>query len=247
MTRTIRNIIRIDEEKCNGCGACIPGCKEGALVIEGGKAKLVSEVYCDGLGACLGTCPQGAITIEQREAEAFDQEAVEEQLKRDVGTRDSELGTRESNKNNLLCGCPGTMARSMAPCTPRHAPGGDAVSQLAHWPVQLALIPANAPYLKDAELVLLADCTAVAYANLHRDFISGKVVAMACPKLDDAEAHMEKLARVIAEGGPRSVEVVMMEVPCCSGLYAIAQHAMQRAGKEVVIKKTIVSVEGKIY
>ena len=236
MARVTREIIRIDEDKCDGCGACVPGCKEGALQIVDGKAKLVSEVYCDGLGACLGTCPKGAITIERREAELFDEEAVNK-MKAEV--------TAEK-KGKLACGCPGTHARSIAPAKTAVGAGVDLISQLGHWPIQLALVPANAPYLKDADLLLLADCTAVAYANLHRDFIAGKVVAMACPKLEDVSKNVDKLARVIEEGRPRSIEVVMMEVPCCEGLYGIAKEAVRQANANIEIKSCVISVEGEV-
>ena len=241
MAKKYREIIKIDEERCNGCGACVPGCKEGALQIVDGKAKLVSEVYCDGLGACLGTCPQDAITIEKREAEEFDEEKAARHARQGTHARHE-----KKDAGALPCGCPGTMAKSMAPKKTSEAKGDDIQSQLTHWPIQLALVPANAPYLKDADLVLLADCSAVAYANLHRDFISNRVVAMACPKLDDAGAHVEKLARVIEEGGPRFIEVVMMEVPCCSGLYAIAQEAIRKVGAEIELNKKVVSVEGEV-
>jgi NAD-dependent dihydropyrimidine dehydrogenase PreA subunit len=233
MAKKYREIIKIDEDKCNGCGACVPGCKEGALQIIDGKARLVSEVYCDGLGACLGTCPQDAITIEKREAEEFDEEKAMEHVK-------------NASKAKLPCGCPGMMSKSIAPKAASEAKGDDISSSLTHWPIQLALVPANAPYLRDADLVLLADCSAVAYANLHRDLISNRVVAMACPKLDDTEAHVEKLARVIEEGGPRSIEVVMMEVPCCGGLYAIAQEAVRKTGVDVALNKKVISVEGNV-
>jgi len=238
MTKTVREIIKIDEDKCNGCGACVPGCKEGALQIIDGKARLVSDVYCDGLGACLGTCPQDAITIVEREAEEFDEEAAIKHVEDVRNTKDEE-------RKPLPCGCPGTMAKKIEPSKSKPATG-DVASQLSQWPIQLTLIPANAPYLYDAEMVLLADCSAVAYPNLHRDFVAGKVIAMACPKLDDAEAHIEKLANLIEAGGPRSIEVVMMEVPCCSGLYRIAQEATKRAGKDVEILKKVISVEGDV-
>jgi len=236
MAKKLREIIRIDENRCDGCGACVPACREGALRIVDGKARLVSEIYCDGLGACLGTCPRGAITIERREAEEFDEKAA--------------LGHATQAKRvtqKLPCGCPGTMARPIAPMAKSETAGGDDIaSQLAHWPVKLALIPANAPYLRDADLVLMADCTAVACANLHKDFVSGRVIAMACPKLGDVRAHIDKLARVIAEGRPRSIDVVMMEVPCCQGLMGMAVEAARRAGSDIAIKKCVLSVEGNV-
>lgn len=233
MAKKLREIIRIDEDKCDGCGACVPACKEGALRIIDGKARLVSEVYCDGLGACLGTCPQDAITIERREAEEFDEEKAMEHA-------------RQEKPAKLACGCPSMMAKRIEPAAKGVSKCDDIPSQLTHWPIQLTLIPANAPYLKGADLVLLADCTAVAYANLHMDLISNRVVAMACPKLDDAGAHVEKLARVVEEGRPRSIEVVMMEVPCCAGLYSIAQDAIRKAGVDIELNKRVISVEGNV-
>lgn len=202
MKRT-RQIIRIDEDKCNGCGLCVPSCKEGALQIIDGKARLVSEVYCDGLGVCLGECPTGALTIEEHEAEEF--------------------------VAPLLCGCPGTMVKTHR-----------------QWPIQLHLIPTNAPYLNGADLVLMADCTAFAYANAHQDFIRGRAVAIACPKLDDTSRYVEKLAEMIRINCFRSIEVVMMEVPCCGGLSALAEQAIEMSGVKLPLKKTIVGLEGNL-
>ncbi len=231
-----RQIIKIDEAKCNGCGACVPGCKEGALKIIDGKARLVSEVYCDGLGACLGECPTGALTIETRTAEDFDETAVETYLA---------TSSAPAKKPDLPCGCPGTMVRTLDQRENTDAPTQkQQQSELRQWPVQLALIPPHAPYLKNADLVLLADCTAVAYANLHADFIKGKIIAMACPKLDDTESYVEKLAAMIAQNGFRSIDVVMMEVPCCAGLAHVVDEARQRAKSNVPITKTIIGLEG---
>jgi len=221
MTKVKRQIIKIDEDKCNGCGLCVPSCKEGALQIIDGKAKLVSEVYCDGLGACLGECPTGALTIEEREVEAFDETAVHENLSR--------------RGVSLPCGCPGTMAKTIE---------RSASSELRQWPIQLTLIPVMAPYLKGADLVLLADCTAVAYANLHRDLVKDKVIAMACPKLDQTDPYVEKLAQMMRHNNFSSIEVVMMEVPCCGGLGWIADRAKESAGIDIDIKQTIIGIEG---
>ncbi|MBT3182260.1 MAG: 4Fe-4S binding protein [Deltaproteobacteria bacterium] len=240
MGKAKRNIIKIDEDKCNGCGVCVPGCKEGALQIIDGKARLVSDVYCDGLGACLGECPRGALTIEERTAEEFDEAAVEKHIK------------TVKEPKPLACGCPGTMAKSLKPKVKvevkaeKGCPGQGISSELGQWPVQLALIPARAPYLQHADLVILADCTAVAYANLHHDFIRGRVVAMACPKLDDTGPYVEKLAEMIEVNDFRSVEVVMMEVPCCSSLMGVVQNAKAKADSQVRLKKTIINLEGNI-
>lgn len=279
MTKAKRNIIKIDEDKCNGCGNCVPGCKEGALQIIDGKAKLVSEVYCDGLGACLGHCPTGALTIEEREADEFDEAAVDQHVKQNnpktsgsfgLCPQDDKHGNRENvilsdseesrctqtdesrvtnHESRLPCGCPGTMAKSLkakAEVKVEEKQIGQITSQLGQWPVQLALIPVQAPYLKNADLVLLADCTAVAYANLHRDFIRDKVVAMACPKLDDTGPYVEKLAEMMKVNSFHSIEVVMMEVPCCGGLIGIASKAKEMSGSDVRLRKTVVSLEGEI-
>lgn len=236
MTKVTRNIISIDEEKCNGCGLCVPACKEGALQIIDGKARLVSEIYCDGLGACLGECPQGAITIEERTAEAFDEEAVLN--RKDDNMKNEELAP-------LPCGCPGTMAKSIGKKADTHVnESAEQRSELTNWPIQLMLVPPTAPYLKNADIVLLADCTAVAYANLHRDFIRNRVILMACPKLDNTEQYLAKLTHMIAHNNLRSIEVVMMEVPCCAGLGQLVKAAVQASGVEVRVLDTIIGIEG---
>jgi NAD-dependent dihydropyrimidine dehydrogenase PreA subunit len=229
MSKIKRKIIKIDEDRCDGCGACIPSCKEGALQIVDGKAKLVSEIYCDGLGACLGDCPRGALTLEERDAEEFDEVAVEKRVEQKLG-----------------CGCPGSMARTISREPTQRVDAEDVPSELRQWPVQLALIPAMAPYLKGADLVLLADCTAVAYANLHQHLIKGKVIAMACPKLDEADPYIEKLAQMMKLSNFKSIEIVMMEVPCCSGLSFIVEQARDLAGVDIEIKKTIINIEGGV-
>jgi ferredoxin len=237
VTKISRDIIKIDEEKCDGCGLCVPACKEGAIQIIDGKAKLVSEIYCDGLGACLGECPQDAITIEKRVAQDFDEEATQQHLKKMKAKEKAAIPP-------LACGCPGTMARTIkkeSTTTTRH---GDQQSELRQWPIQLTLVPVTAPYLMNADLVILADCTAVAYANLHRDFLKDKVIVMACPKLDEVEPYIEKLARMFDHNNFKSIEVVMMEVPCCRGLGQIADVAAKNANKSVKIKKTIVGIDG---
>lgn len=234
MTKIKRKIIKIDEAKCNGCGQCVPSCKEGALQIIDGKARLVSEIYCDGLGACLGECPTGALTIEEREADEFDDEAVEEKVK------------EAHVQNPLPCGCPGSMAREISPRPSTASSNARQSSELRQWPVQLTLIPPAAPYLKNADLVLLADCTAYAYANVHQDFIRGRVVAIACPKLDDTEPYTEKLTHMIKTNNLRSIEVVMMEVPCCAGLARIAEEAIGASGISIALKQTTISLEGDI-
>ena len=237
MTKIKRQIIKIDKDKCNGCGLCIPSCKEGALQIVDGKAKLVSEIYCDGLGACLGDCPEGALTIEEREVEEFDEAATDEHVRRgqSPAAPDSELP----------CGCPGTMARTIERKSETASSIGDQQSELRQWPIQLTLIPVMAPYLKEADLVLMADCSAFAYASSHRDFIRDKVIAIACPKLDETDPYVEKLAAMMKQNNFKSIEVVMMEVPCCGGLAWIADKAKELAGVDIDIKKTTIGIEGE--
>jgi ferredoxin len=243
--KLIRPIIRIDEDKCDGCGLCATACHEQAIVIVNGKARLVSESHCDGLGDCLGECPRGAITIERREAEAYDEEAVRKaQEKKTFG-------------ETLPCGCPGTMARSLKEVSlpdlceeagdrAREKTKEPAVSRLANWPVQLALVPVSAPYLKGASLVLAADCTAFACPDFHDRFLEGKILLMGCPKLDDAASYEEKVGEILSENGIEDVEVVFMEVPCCSGLVRLVQSAIERARVPVSLTLTKVGIHGAI-
>ncbi len=237
-TKTKRNIVRIDEEKCNGCGACIIACAEGALAIIDGKARLVSEKYCDGLGNCLD-CPQGAISIEQRDAEEFDEAAVEEHL------------NSEKGKENAACpSCPSTRAMEFKkPAIPvkRDVKLSAAQSRLGHWPVQLTLVPPTAPFLKDADLVLTADCVPCAFADFHETFLGeNKALIVACPKLDNFQQHQEKLNQILAVSGIRSLTVVHMEVPCCSGLVYMAKQAILTSGNVVPFSDVTVSVRGEI-
>lgn len=235
--KTKRNIIRIDEAKCDGCGQCAAACVEGAIKIIGGKAKLVSEVYCDGLGACVSECPQGALTVEEREAEEFDENAVKAHL------------AASKAKEPLPCGCPGTMARSLAAksAVPTEKFSGvekATGSSLGNWPVQLKLAPAFAPYFQDANLVVAADCTAYAFADFHSRFLAGRALLIGCPKLDDAEFYREKLARILRDNNIKSVEVVHMEVPCCFGLVRIVQEAA--AGTGIPVTLTKIGIGGEI-
>lgn len=234
----LRKIIKIDEDKCDGCGLCIPSCKEGALQIIDGKVSLVSDIYCDGLGSCLGECPKGALTIEEREADEFNEAAVEEHLK---------LQTAQNEESPLPCGCPGSMTRSFEPRPSQEEPTHSRqTSELRQWPIQLHLLNPSAPYLKGADVVLMADCTAFAYANAHSDFIRGRRIAIACPKLDDTSSYVPKLAGIIKGNGIRSLEVVVMEVPCCQGLAAMAEDAIRQAGSSLKLKKTTIGIEGDI-
>lgn len=212
ITKMKRKIVKIDEEKCNGCGVCVPACAEGAIQIIYGKAKLISEKYCDGLGACLGECPQGAIILEDREAEEFDEEAVEHHL---VHMQD--------DKAELPCGCASAAITQFEKYVSTDDVPEDISyrqSMLGHWPVQLMLVPPTAPFLQRADLVLVADCVPFAYPDIHRDFLKDHAVLVACPKLDDFDAHQVKLTQILHEAHVRSLTVVRMEVPCCSGFGA---------------------------
>ena len=258
-TKVTRKIVRIDEEKCDGCGACVPGCAEGALQIIDGKAKLVSEVYCDGLGACLGECPQDAITIEDREAEQFDEEAVEHHLHQqqhphDVhdtlacGCPSSTVQQFEDKEEALPCGCPSTTITEFDKCGLSGAvePAARAESTLSHWPVQLTLVPPNAPFLQGTNLLLAAHCVPFSYPNFHQDLLKDHALLIACPKLDDFEAHLAKLTNVFKSSDIKSVTVARMEVPCCSGLVHMAQEAIKRSGKNIPFTEVVVGVRGEI-
>lgn len=237
-----RKIIQIDEELCDGCGQCILDCAEGALQIVDGKARLVGDIYCDGLGACLSGCPTGALRVIERPAEAFDEEAVEKLLANKRHSRDE-----DEFSIPLACGCPSSAEMSLQPKAPAPAVvSGTAESQLGHWPVKLKLLSPQAPFIKDADLVLLADCAACALPDLHSRFLGGNAVAMACPKLDDAEAHAAKLAQVLEGARPRSLKVVHMEVPCCKGLEWIAAQAMERAGMDIPVESVVIGRDGQV-
>jgi len=233
----LREIIKIDEEKCNGCGLCAKACAEGAIEIIDGKAKLVSEVYCDGLGACIGECPEGALTIEKREAEEFDEEATEIHL--------HELKKR---KEPVFQGCPGSMARSIQrSVVPSDYEPHEAVSsQLGNWPVQLMLISPNAPYLQGADLLLTADCVPFALADFHSRFLKGKPVIIGCPKLDDGQYYVEKLTEIFKKANINSLTIVHMEVPCCFGLSNIVSKAMVASGKNIPVDDYTVSIHGEV-
>ena len=237
-TKTMRKIIRIDEEKCNGCGLCVPACAEGALQIIDGKAKLISETYCDGLGACLGECPQGAITFEERAAEHFDKEAVKRHLEEEKHTREE-----------LPCGCPSATVTQFEKRGTTGIVPGEATNQqsmLGHWPVQLTLVPPTAPFLQGTDLVLAADCVPFAYAGFHQDFLKDHSLLVACPKLDDFQAHLEKLTDILRHSSVKSLTVVHMEVPCCSGLVYMTKQAIQLSGKDIPFKEVTVSIKGDL-
>ena len=228
----LRRIIRIDEEKCNGCGACAAACHEGAIEMVNGKAKLTREDYCDGLGDCLPACPVNAITFEEREAPAYDEEAVRR---------------NQAEKAARQCACPGSQARALerpqvAPAESVHAP---AQSQLMQWPVQIKLVPVNAPYFENAKLLIAADCTAYAYANFHQDFIRGHITLIGCPKLDEGD-YAEKLTAILQHNNIKSVTIVRMEVPCCGGIERAAKTAIQNSGKFLPWQVVTITTDGRI-
>jgi Pyruvate/2-oxoacid:ferredoxin oxidoreductase delta subunit len=232
----VRNVVKIDEAKCTGCGLCVTACAEGAIKIINGKAILVSDTYCDGLGACLGHCPEDAITIEQREAAQFDEEAVKVHL------------GHKAKQAEPLFACPGlamhqfeSRPKAVEPGSPQAVP-----SQLGHWPVQLKLVSPTAPYFANADLLLVADCVPFAMGDFHLRFLKGRSVAVGCPKLDDAQFYIEKLAQILQAGHPRSLTVVHMEVPCCSGLTRVAREAIARSGREMSFDDVTISLRGEV-
>jgi Pyruvate/2-oxoacid:ferredoxin oxidoreductase delta subunit len=247
-----RKIVQIDEEKCDGCGLCVPSCAEGAIQVIDGKARLVSDVYCDGLGACLGHCPQDAIRIEEREAEAFDEQAAHQHVER----------LKSPSRPHSHNGCPGAAVQSLLKvlasspqpnlaAAPARRPAAEhkaepSPSALGNWPVQLHLVPPHAPYLREADLLLVADCVPFAYADFHRHLLRGKPVVIGCPKLDDVRAYVDKLATILVQASIRSLTVVHMEVPCCTGLVRIAQAAIAQAGRNVPLEEVTISIRGQI-
>jgi len=235
----IRKIIRIDKEKCNGCGACADACHEGAIDIINGKAELVREHFCDGLGDCLPECPTEAISFEEREAPAYDEEAVKDAQKK-VFAKNQAMSTHT--------GCPGSRSmqiqRSKTPETIKSTPSVEQLSKLQNWPVQIKLAPVSAPYFNGAKLLIAADCTAYAYASFHQDFIRNKVTLIGCPKLDQVD-YSEKLTAIIQNNNIQSVTIVRMEVPCCGGLEMAAKKALQDSGKFLPWQVITISIDGK--
>lgn len=227
----IRKIIKIDEEKCNGCGACVSACHEGAIGLVDGKAKLMRDDYCDGLGDCLPSCPTGAISFEQREAADYNEKAVMENRLKKHGI---------ANHG----GCPGSRLSRIMHGHDSHT-DIKAESRLSQWPVQIKLVPVNAPYFDGADLLIAADCTAFAYGNFHNDFIKNKITLIGCPKLDSVD-YSEKLTAILAVNDIKSVTVVRMEVPCCGGIQTAVQKALDASGKNVPLNVTVISTDGKI-
>jgi len=236
-----RDIVFIDEDKCNGCGECIPNCAEGAIKLINGKAKLVDDRFCDGLGACLGHCPQDAITIIKRDAPGFDEAAVKKHLEHTTHEKKAHKEHKE-----LPCGCPGSMAmdlrsekKEQSSVSSRQSP------ELRQWPVQLMLVSPEASYFKDSDLLVAADCVPFAYPNFHQDFLKGKSVIIGCPKLDDADFYVEKLTELIKKNNLKSITLVNMEVPCCFGLQRIVEEAVKKSGKVLPIRQTVITIRGE--
>ncbi|MHA1270354.1 MAG: ATP-binding protein [Candidatus Helarchaeota archaeon] len=240
----IRNIIKIDEDKCTGCGQCVINCAEGALKIIDGKAKVVSESYCDGLGACIGNCPEGALSIERREAEEFDEEAVKIYLENTSETDETKIQSQQT----LPCGCPSSMTITINEKKSDHNDQYSAgVSQLRNWPVQLKLLNPNAPYFKNADLLIVSDCVPFSYANFHQRFLKDKILIMFCPKLDHGlEDYIKKLTDIFKINNIKSISMVHMEVACCKGIERIVSEALKNSGKNIIIKDYTISINGEI-
>lgn len=272
-----RQIIKIDEEKCTGCGDCIVNCPEGALQLIDGKARLVSEVACDGLGACIGHCPFDAITVEEREAPPYDERSVVAEIAakgpnvlkahllhlkdhgqtqylsealaylREKGIPVPDMGKPAPTGHGTACGCPGAAPRDLSRETPKTAPAGEIPSALTQWPIQLHLISPTAAYLKKADLLVAADCTAFAVGNFHGNWLAGKKLVIACPKLDDGpDVYLQKLTALIDQAEVNTITVMIMEVPCCGGLSHLVQKAASVAARKVPIKEVIVGIGGDI-
>ncbi|MFH0823323.1 MAG: 4Fe-4S dicluster domain-containing protein [Pseudomonadota bacterium] len=239
-----RKIIRIDEDLCNGCGNCIISCAEGALEIQDGKARLVAEKYCDGLGACLGDCPTGALKVIERTADEFDEEAVVERLEE---LKDAQ----EKPAPAMPCGCPSATIRTFdrsAACAQANEPARyeSGPSALSHWPVQIRLVPPNAPFLKNAHLLIAADCVPAAYANLHRDFLQDRVILLGCPKFDDTQLYLDKFVQIFQTAGIKSITALFMEVPCCFGLPMLIKKALEVSGKNIPVEQVVIGVQGDV-
>ncbi|WP_028583258.1 ATP-binding protein [Desulfogranum mediterraneum] len=242
--KVTRKIIKIDEELCDGCGQCVPDCAEGSLQIIDGKAKLVADKLCDGLGACLGSCPTGALQIIEREADEFDEEAVEAFL--------AELEEKKASsqaKQPQAGGCPSAKLQSLqpvSPCQGANSPNIQTDSTLSHWPVQIRLIPPTAPFLKDADLLVAADCTAVSYPNIQQDYVAGRVVMMGCPKFDDQQLYIERFTEIFQSGTLKSLTILIMEVPCCGAMTQIIKRAYDAVQPELPVRQVVISTRGAV-
>jgi len=239
-----RKIVTIDEGKCTGCGLCIPNCAEGALRIVDGKAKLISDKFCDGLGACLGQCPEDAIQVIEREADDFDEEAVEAHLHKTP----QPVPQTKPRPQPVVTGCPSSRPIQFKAPEARSVSTSPApsVSRLSQWPVQLKLVPVNAPYFQDADLLIAADCVPFAYPNFHQDFLKGRAVVVGCPKLDDIRYYLEKLTEIFKSNSIKSVTLPYMEVPCCFGLVKAVEEAISASGKKIPLKKVKIGIQGDV-
>ena len=257
MSKRVRKIVKIDEEKCNGCGDCVPSCAEGAIRIINGKARLMAENLCDGLGACLGHCPKGAITVEERPADEFDHHAVEKHLKSPPAAKPMAAMPAAAPAFAPMAhagGCPGSRMRVFEPAAgqPQNMKSGisdrkgsPSPSRLRQWPVQLTLLPTQGPIWTDADVLLAADCVPFAYPDFHESLLAGRTLAIACPKLDDCQPYIEKLATILASNSVRSVTVARMEVPCCSGLTRVARIALEASGRtDIEVKEVVLPIRG---
>jgi NAD-dependent dihydropyrimidine dehydrogenase PreA subunit len=244
----LRKIIEIDNELCDGCGKCVPDCAEGALEVIDGKARMIAEKYCDGLGACLGSCPTGALRIIKREAEDFDEYAVEELLK-----QKKNVTPPEPKKVMKMGGCPSARIINLQPVSPcqaanqpRKMTSDTAMSNLTHWPIQIRLVPPAAPFLKNASLLVAADCTPIAYPGFHDDFLAGKAVMMGCPKFDDTQGYINKFVEVFKTASPQDVTILIMEVPCCSTMNMIIREALKKSECQIPVEQVTIGVRGEI-
>jgi len=244
----LRKIVKIDQEKCDGCGLCVPSCAEGAIKIVDGKAVLAADNLCDGLGACLGECPRDAIAVEEREADEFDEAAVEKRLATQNKPAPGHHHAEPAPAHHAGGGCPGSRAMSFS--RPQEAPvfepSGSRRSQLAQWPVQLHLVSTSAPYFQGADLLITADCVPVAYAGYHEDFLKGRAVVMGCPKLDDNQFYQQKLTELFTRSDIKSVTVLKMEVPCCGGIAVAARQAIAASGRQIPYSEVTIGVQGQV-
>ena len=250
----LRKIVTIDQDKCDGCGLCVPSCAEGAIKMINGKAVLAADNLCDGLGACLGECPRDAIRIEERDTDEFDEAAVEKHLAAMGRPTPVHQHAPQAPQAPAAAhhhgsgGCPGSRAMSFAApqATTDTAPTGSRQSQLGQWPVQLHLVSTTAPYFQGADLLITADCVPVAYAGYHEDFLKGKAVVMGCPKLDDNNFYAQKLTELLTKSDVKSITVLKMEVPCCGGIAMAAQQALAASGKQIPFKVVTIGIQGQI-
>ncbi len=240
-----RKIIEINEDLCTGCGDCVPNCAEGAIQIVDGKAKLVADLYCDGLGACLGHCPEGALKVIEREADGYDEEAVKK-LHASQGREFVPQHAPETEAPKAPAACPSVGLRMLRETKAQPLSDSDTPSTLGHWPVQLMLVPPTAPFLKNADILIASDCTAFATPNFQSEYLAGKSLLIGCPKLDDGQLYLEKITEIFQEAEPKSVSVLIMEVPCCQGMKMIVEKAAELSGTTVKVETTVLGIRGGV-